>query len=293
MYVKRLLRVTNGRVRLLVGLFIAALLCIQCTQRMEATRALPAATAISPGQLPHDQRLTRIENLARTDHAALLEECLKNCQANYRDYTCTFYKQERISGKLGKEQEIQVKHMDEPFSVAMAWTANIPIADRALYVEGRWNNQMMVRPARWPLSLAGPQLRYPDDAEAMKNTLRPISKFGFERSLQSLIEVYKLAADAGDLKQSLGYADESGKAVEYVQIDGRNAIVLARYLPAKDGYPAARTLIYVDLEYLVPVCVEATDWDGKMLSRYLFKSIKFNTGLREDDFLPEANGMKQ
>ena len=59
------------------------------------------------------------------------------------------------------------------FSVAMAWTQNAPLGDRVLYVEGKYDNKMMVRP-KAPFLQAitgGSVLRKPDGPEAMRNTL--------------------------------------------------------------------------------------------------------------------------
>jgi outer membrane lipoprotein-sorting protein len=52
---------------------------------------------------------------------------------------------------------------------------------------------------------------------------------------------------------------------------------------------------YIDMEYLTPVVLEAHDWDDKHLltCRYAFHNVKFNVGLTEKDFLPEANGMTE
>lgn len=275
---------TNSKIRLLVGLFLAGLFCIQCTTQTQATRQSEMATFISGKMLGKidPNLIAKVEKLAKSDHIALLELCQENYRQNYRDYTCTFSKQERLSGQLGQEQEIQVKFLECPYSVAMQWIKNQPsLADRILYVEGKWNNQMLVRPSGF-FAFVGPQFRPPDGPEAMQNTLRPVNQFGFWRSTKSLIEIYKQAKSSGHLKQEFG---------NYVQIDGRNTIVLIRYLPQQDGYPAWKTLVYIDMDYLVPIMIEGYDWNRKLSCRYVFKDIKFNVGLTSDDFLPKANNM--
>ena len=72
---------------------------------------------------------------------------------------------------------------------------------------------------------------------------------------------------------------------------GRNTIVLERYLPACNGYPAWKTVTYIDREYLVPICIEGYDWDKQLSGRYVYQNLNFNTGLTDDDFRPEANGL--
>ncbi|MFW6240934.1 MAG: DUF1571 domain-containing protein, partial [Thermodesulfobacteriota bacterium] len=110
-------------------------------------------------------------------------------------------------------------------------------------------------------------------------------QFGFGNSLEDLEKVYRLAEKRGDLEtefKGFGSHEETG----------RKAAILERRLPPKDDYPAARTIVYIDTEYLVPTIVEGYDQDGNLLCRYIFKDIKFNVGLTEDDFLPENNDMK-
>ena len=266
---KRLFRPTNKRVRLLVGLMLAALFCIQCT-RTDAFRQSSFVTAISGKVVGNNAPnvLSEVDRLAKSDHIGLLEYCLDKYNGRYGDYTCTFIKQERINGTVGKQQEIFVKFLDSPYSVAMAWTAKTaPIADRVLYVEGKYDGQMLVRPKGFLGVLVGTVARRPDSPEAMRNTLRPVNMFGFERMMKNLLNVYGQARKNGDLKQAFG---------GYAEVAGRKAVALIRYLPPKDDYQAHKTVIYIDLEYLLPIGEESYDWDDALCYRYFYKDIKFN-----------------
>ena len=286
MTVRSLLRATNPRVRILVGLMLISLFCIQCAD----SRAIPEPSGRMPlvisGKLLGDNPPSlrqQIDRLARTDHTSLLALCRERCQ-DYRDYRCTFVKQERIAEKLGNRQVAHVKCRESPFSVAMAWIENAPIGDRILYVDGRYDGQMLVRPANpWLRALAGGQvLRKPDDPTVRRNSLRAVTMFGFRRTLDSLLSHYRLAGEHDELEEEFG---------GYYDINGRQAVCLIRWLPAKRDYPAWKTVIYIDLEYLVPVRVEARDWDDRLSSVYAYEDIRPNVGLTDGDFLPEANDM--
>jgi len=282
---RQLLRPTNRRVRLVVGLFLAGLFCIQCT-RTEAFRESKDIVVVSGRSFGKNapEILSKLEKLAKSNHIELLQYCLDHYNANYTDFTCTLYKEEKVHGSVKPEQEIRVKHMVSPFSVAMEWVRNAPIGDRVLYVEGKYENMMMVRPKGPLLQLLAPYvLRKPDGPEAMRNTLRPVNMFGFGRGLQSLINVYRQAKAAGDLKTAFG---------GYADVAGRRCVVLIRYLPAKDDYPAYKTLTYIDVDHLVPMCIEGYDWDKKLQCRYLYKDVEFNVALTSDDFTPEGNGIQ-
>ena len=285
MFFKPMLHLTNRKLRVFVGLFLAGMFCIQCTSS-EAGKDSQFATAVSGKMVGKNSAavLAKIESMAKSDHVALLQFCMDHYRDTYHDYTCLFQKQERMGGILGQVQEIDVKFMESPFSVSMHWIKNQPsMADRVLYVEGKWNNQMVVRPSGL-LAFVGPQFRPPSGPEAMKVTLKPVNAFGFERSLRSLIDVYSLAQKNGDLRQEFG---------GYAKVDGRNALVMVRYLPCKPEYPGWKTLTYIDLEYLEPIMLETYGWDDQHLltCRYVSRNVKFNVGLTKEDFLPQANEM--
>ncbi len=283
MALKRLLRPTNRRVRYLVGALLAALFCIQCIPAGETDSGSVLIAKDQPVE-PADIS-QRVVDLAKSDHLALLNLCKSHYADTVSDYTCTLVKQERIGGALKPEQEIQVKFLDQPFSVAMNWTKNSPIGDRILYVEGRHDDKMIVRPKSGILQMltGGSVRRKPDGADAMRNTLRPVNLFGFNRGMRELIAVYEAAEQAGELDQRFG---------GFAEVAGRPTVVLERYLPPREDYPAAKTLIYIDREHLVPICIEGYDWDDRLTCRYLYKDVQFNVGLTEDDFLPEAVGIK-
>jgi outer membrane lipoprotein-sorting protein len=97
----------------------------------------------------------------------------------------------------------------------------------------------------------------------------------------SLLEVYELAAERGELD------------TEYLglrEVAGRRCLMLRRTLPAREDYPAKVTDVYIDTELLVPVCIEAIDWNDQFESRYVYTDIRINTGLTPADFTEEAAG---
>ena len=274
---------------MLVGLF-----CIQCIPSPNNDPVRGVAKA-ARGANP-DTAISRIEELAQSDHIELLELCLENYRTSYNTMLCTFIKQERIRNRISNLQEIDIKFRSEPFSVAMKWLKNPPTGDRVIYVEG-WNkvndvSQMVVRPhAQWLRNLAGGSvLRPPAGADAMKNTLRPINMFGFEKALENLLKVYRQAEKSGDLQQEFG---------GFFDVSGRKTLQLVRRLPAKEDYPAHITNVYIDVEYLTPIMIEAFGWnlseDTKtydFIARYQYKNIKFNQELTDDDFRPINNDIQ-
>ena len=287
MKLKRLFKAGNRRARILVGLLLVGLFSIQVT-RTEAFRELDSVSAVG-GEIvatATPSTASKLEELAKTDHVALLEHCLENSRANFRSYTVTFIKQERIKGSLTREQTIDVKFMRSPFSVAMKWTKNAARADRIIYVDGKYDNKMVVRPASgFVRALAPSVLRDPRGKDAKAASLRPVNDFGFENSLEALLELYRKAKQEGHLKEAFGGCAE---------VAGRKAIVLLRYLPPKNDYLVHKAVIYIDIETMVPICVEGYGWEDppELICRYLYKDIRFNVHMTDQDFLPENNDIK-
>ena len=290
---KRLIGPRNRQIRVVVGLLLVALVsCVYFAPPIIANRIDPGVAVFSDGKPVTEVAptlLEQIEQMAKDDHIALLDMCLDNARQQYRDYTCTFIKQERIRGRMLPKQIVDASFRREPFSVAMAWRQDdedggkleMPKGDRALYIEGQFRNKMVIRPTSEFLQalVGGSVKRDPQDPEVMKNTLRPITSFGFENSLQNLLDVYRQADDAGDLAFSF---------IGYAEVNGRETIALSRMLPPERDYPAAETRIFIDLEYLVPVLVEGYDWDGEKFCYYLFQDVQFNLDLPAEAFTPEA-----
>lgn len=301
---RKAFRPSNRRVRILVGLLLAGLLVMQVAQSV-ATGPTQAGTVkvIEETQIVTSEPdlLDRLRTLAQTDHLALLELCRKELNKGlYDQYTATFVKQEQIRGKLSAEQYIQVKFMSEPFSVAMKWTKNPPTGNALVYVEGKYpdrngKSRMIVQPTSDFLRrlVGGSVRRLPDGPDAMKNTLRPCTMFGFENSLESLIRVYNLARKNGECNEQWGYHDEkTGRDVKFAEVDGRKCIVLTRFLPRRKEYPAGKTIIFIDLEYLLPLRVIGYDWNDRFFCNYEYRDVNFNADLSKEDFTPAANGIR-
>ena len=291
MMLKRLFSLGNRKVRILVGLMLVGLFLIHCTQGEANRRPIEVAAAIDGrqvGETSGDFR-EKIEQLARTDHIALLELCVENYNGRFTDYTCTLFKQERIDGRLGRRQKVEVKFKESPFSVGMKWLENAGRGDRVLFIEGKYDGMMLVRPSGLiARTLVPTARRQPDGRDARKSTLRPVNTFGFKRGMASLLAVYRKAKQRGELVQSFG---------GYAEVAGRKTMVLVRRLPDRQEYrrtAAPLTRTYIDLDYLVPIMIDGVEHEGLgdngegMLCRYVYENVKFNVGLTSDDFRPKA-----
>lgn len=223
----------------------------------------------------------RLIEYAKTDHIALLQYARQCYIDRVQDYSATLVKQERINNTLKPVEMLEVLFKQQPFSVVMNWKENAGKVDKLLYVEGQYDNKMIVHPTglfRWVKSAR----RDPQSKEARQSSRRTCDQFGFYRSMDSLLNIYLQAQVQGDLR--IGYV---GKTL----VDKRPCIAMERILPAQEEYPYARLVMEFDVEYLLPTAITSYDWQGRLVGRYVYKDLRFNIGLTQDMFTTEANGL--
>src|SRR5262249_4222876 len=66
-------------------------------------------------------RPDQLPALARTDAIAFLRACLTRCQREVHGYRAVMQKQERIGGRLGPVETVDVWLREEPYAVLMRW----------------------------------------------------------------------------------------------------------------------------------------------------------------------------
>ena len=244
---------------------------------------LVVALLIGPAASGANRKLSqdRVIELAKNDPESLLKISLDHFDATVSDYTGRIYKQERIKGKLGKEQIVEFKFIEKPYSIFMRWEKNAGKIDKLLYVENQNKNKMLIHPTGLLAFIKSVQ-RDPRDKEVMKSTLKPCTEFGLLKVMQRLIKEYDPVN--GNPKITM-------KFVKTFEKDKRKYILLEQTFddPVK-GAIAKRMTIY-DIELMLPTERQGYDSNGKLLYQYAYKELKFNTGLKDEDFTPKANGL--
>ena len=218
--------------------------------------------------------------------AQLVAEARERYEQTVEDYQCRMSRRERRLGLLGGAEEIDVKFLDEPFSVFFHWRKNPGKADKLLYVAGEHDGQMMVAPVLigW---LTGPVAVDPHGREARQSSKRSVTEFGFANILARIYSAY----ETGKLGDGDDFVDSDGGEVE---VRGRRALAIERRRVGDgpgDGDTEVLWRFCLDVVTLMPIAVTSFNSDGKIVTDYLFSDIRFNTGLTEEDFTLEAVGM--
>ena len=221
------------------------------------------------------------------DPIAVLQEGLDWYNHNVTSYICTLHKQERINpgGSMGLEQKLSCKFMDKPFSVYLEAVENPAGAKKVLYIDGKWDNKMLVQPAGLAV-LLGHFLIDPHGSQAQAETLQGIDQFGFRKSIEKMIHDCQTARGEGIFTfRILGANTLAGRQVVVYDAKINEPKPTGRF-----EFPHIR--VWLDREWLLPIAVDTWDAQGIQRGHYHYADVNFHAKLTPNDFLPETNGMK-
>lgn len=207
------------------------------------------------------------------DVLAYLQQA-KEFYKGVEDYTCTFYKQERLDGKLKKMETIFFK-FQKPFKVYMKWTKDPNKGRELLFVPGKYDNKLKVHLGGL-IDIILPSITIsPDSPHVLKNTRHSITSAGMGNMINSLIDQFELARQQGDL-QVVSHGTE--------KVDGVECLKIERILPKDKGYYCHRLMLFLDKRNFTPAKVMIYDWDNQLIENYSIADVKWNVGLTDEDF---------
>jgi hypothetical protein len=237
----------------------------------------PAPGALSPGaqKAVFKDSPEEREKLAARDPLEFLRVALKWSDEQVLDYTCRFQKQEKIGGALAKTETMQMKFRAKTFGVYLKWVGDVSAGQEVLYVEGANDGKVAAHPSGLLGILFRKVMLDPAGKTALKHSRRPVTFAGMANMLRLAIPQCEHAKANGDLTLTYeGLRD----------LEGRPAYVFKRILPKKGDYPCPVLILYVDRQFMVCVRTDAYDWDGTLLSQYIYTDLVINPGLKDEDF---------
>jgi hypothetical protein len=258
-------------------------LCLLCTSDYSSVAALSDGAfrdvADSGNPLPNEAEM---EQLAKEDPIAFLQECIRRYDREVQGYTATLYKQERIGGRLQPSEVIDVAFREKPFSVLLRWKEGARRAAAVLYVKGENRDQLLVRPAGI-LSVAGIVTRDPNGEEAKQSGRYPLTEFGIKIGMQRTLASWEKAKKDDALH------------VEYLgvqkihELGGRPCWVLKRTryaAPTAEGI--MESTFFFDKDNWLQVGSLLKGEEGKRIGAYFFRDLQINPEFSNDMFSREA-----
>lgn len=221
----------------------------------------------------------------------IAQEGLDHIRRDVRDYTARLVKRERVDGKLGPEETMQVKirnrkregdRLVTPLSVYMRFEKPAAAKDReVIWVEGA-NDGCLIAHEGSGLVKAYRAYLPPDHKWAMAGNRYPITHIGLENLIEKLIE-------RGTRERQ--HEDCEVRIVDDAELNGRPCRrIELRHPEKKPEYDFYLAEIYIDKEYFLPIRYAAYSWpemeggDPLLEEEYTYIDLKLNVGLTEADF---------
>jgi hypothetical protein len=203
--------------------------------------------------------------------------------AQVQDYTCRFYKRERIDGRLGSQHVMLMKARTKPLGVYFKFVK--PNAGReAIYVAGRNGGKAVVHDVGLGKLIAGTLALDPLGSRAMEDCRHPITEAGIGHLIETLAERWGAEMQSGETHVTV----QPG-----VMVGDRACTLIDSTHPKRaPGYMFHKVRVYFDQEHGLPIRFEAYAWPRRpgaqpeLLEEYTYANLKLNAGLREADFDP-------
>jgi hypothetical protein len=209
---------------------------------------------------------------------------IADSQARYdavEDYTCTFFKRERIAGRMTPLHVMAMKVRTRPKSVYLKFQR--PASGReAIYIAGRHDGKVLAHDVGFNKVLAGTLALDPTSTRAMEDCRHPITEAGIGPLLDTLAKRWALELNPEDSR--LVFHDDM------LVGSMRCTMIESTHPNRRPAFLHYRVRVFIDQELGLPVRFEAYDWpkssqsEPELLEEYTYMHLKLNVGLRDIDF---------
>ena len=250
------------------------------TGNVEVTPSTPQTLTLLADKQAALPTQADMEKLVKSDPSAALEACLSRYDREIKGYSATFQKQDFTDGRLQPTEVTEIHFREKPHSVYMVWKQGTRKAERVLFVEGENDNQMLARPAgRIARLAAGNVVARPVDGTDARSAGRyTLQQFGFKRTTEPLVKVWRQAREKGELQvEFLG--------VKRLKEAGDRPCWTWRSLGKKpDAQGISEVVVSVDTENWLQVGTVLKNEKGGLLGSYYFRDLKLNPEHKKDQF---------
>ncbi len=211
-------------------------------------------------------------------------QAIADSQSRYErveDYTCTFYKRERIAGRMTPLHVMSMKVRTKPPSIYFKFQQ--PAHGReAIYIAGRHGSKVLAHDVGLNKVLAGTLALEPTSSRAMEDCRHPITEAGIGPLLDTLAKRWAVELDPAETK--LAFRDD-------MLIGPRRCTMIESAHPHRRAeFLHHMVRVYIDQELGLPIRFEAFDWprhpgsEPELTEEYSYIHLKLNVGLSDIDF---------
>jgi hypothetical protein len=215
----------------------------------------------------------------------IIDESRARFEAEVRDYTCVFFKRERIDGRMTDQYVMMMKARPNPKSVYFKFLKPDARAGReAIFVAGRNNGRALVHDVGFGKLLAGTLALDPLSRRAMEDCRHPITSAGIGHLLDTIAERWAVELTPGESVVEIRPTARVG--------DRPCLLIVSTHPERRPGFLFHRVKVYIDQELGLPIRFEAYDWPdapgqpAPLVEEYTYMQIQLNVGLTDRDFDP-------
>lgn len=200
------------------------------------------------------------------------------------DYTATFRKQERIKGKLGPVQTLEMKVRHKPFAIYFKFLSPKD-GSEVVYAEGHHDNKLIAHSSGVARFLV-PRLAVPPDHPlALADSRHPVTEAGLANLTAKLIRFRRLDLNDPEAETVLDRTRDA---------DGREWLRSVHTHPNHHPErPFARVEVLYDPESFFPMDIRSYDWpppghtgDLLLAEHYHYENLNLDAALTAQDFDP-------
>jgi hypothetical protein len=225
------------------------------------TRPAPKVSRASDGVPNASLVLASAERRSGATSTAKVAEVIADARSvldSLTNYEVALHRQERVNGTLQPEEDVMLAIRRSPRAVRLTWLDGPNQGREVLYRSDEPGGKMHVKMANPAL----PRLAFPPDSPmVMKNSRHPVTEAGFD----SIVE---------GLENSLKAAEASG--IAYAGLESADGLDQPQHCLTQTSPTGERWRIYLDPRTHLPSLVQATDANGDLTERYLFRSVRPN-----------------
>jgi outer membrane lipoprotein-sorting protein len=190
------------------------------------------------------------------------------------DYTCRLDKKVKKDGILYEDLSISVKYK-KPKHYYFRWDRGSEKGREVIFVAGKYNDKLVAHPGGF-LQFMTFHLD-PEGRLAMQRNRHSLQHSGMEKIINLIESNFKRAREKGlDAIQFIG--DD--------RIAERDVWILEGRFPENQGFYAHRVIVSIDKTMTLPVKISIFDWSDALVEEYVFRDLKVNVGITENDFNP-------
>jgi len=211
-------------------------------------------------------------------------QAIADCQTRFqavKDYTCTFYKRERIDGQLTQTHIMEMKARSQPHSLYFKFQQ--PKKGReAIFVAGRHDGKIVAHDVGFGKLFAGTLKLDPHGSMAMEENRHPVTEAGIGSLIDTVVKRWAVELTP---EESIVRIHEKAK------VGSRPCVLIETTHPRMHPeFLFHKVKLYIDQEHGLPIRMEAYDWpkcageSPQLIEEYTYAELSVNVGLREIDF---------